>query len=86
MPPEQMRQKTTMHIVGHRKERQISFSAAPSLLEEGARFNDELHRMPSGEKTTILKGVYHFRSHEEANRHQNECLIAAITQISRRKY
>lgn len=75
-----------MRVIGQRKQRQISFSASPLLLEEGAKFNDELHRMPSGDKTAILKGVYHFLSHEEANRHQNDCLIASITQIARQKY
>ena len=75
-----------MRIVGHRKERQISFSASPFFLEEGAQFNDELHRMPSGDKTAIRKGVYHFRTHEEANRHQNDCLIAAIAQFAREKF
>jgi hypothetical protein len=42
--------------------------------------------MPSGDKKGIRKGVYHFRSHQEARRHHNECLIATITQIARQKY
>lgn len=72
-----------MRIVGHRKERQISFSSSQFFLEEGAQFNDELHRMPSGDSTAIRKGVCHFRTHEEANRHQNDCSIAAIAQFAR---
>jgi hypothetical protein len=37
-----------MRIVGHRQERPISFSASAALLAEGARFNDDIHRLPTG--------------------------------------
>ena len=43
-----------MRVVGHRKERQISFSASPLLLEEGAKFNEVIHRMPTGDNTDSL--------------------------------
>ncbi len=67
-----------MRTVGKRKERPIAFHASAELLVEGARFNDEIHRLPTGDLTCIPKGVYFFRTHEEANRHQDECLAQAM--------
>jgi len=48
------------------------------LLREGARFNEELHRLPDGQRTGIVKGVYRFRTHEAANRHREDCLVVGI--------
>jgi hypothetical protein len=71
-----------MRTIGHRKERQITFSASAALLREGARFNDEIHRLPTGRSTFIPKGVFRFKSHEEANQHQQTCLIEGMAQIA----
>ena len=71
-----------MHTVGHRKEHPISFSASAALLREGARFNDELHRLPTGSQTFIPKGITRFKTHEEANRYDQECLAAHMAAIA----
>lgn len=71
-----------MKLVGHRKKSPITFSASAELLIEGARFNDEIHRLPTGNTTFIPKGVYRFKTHAEANRHQQDCLIAGMVQIA----
>lgn len=71
-----------MRIVGHRKERQISFTASAALLAEGARFNDEIHRLPTGNTTYIPKGIFRFKTHEQANRHQQDCLVEGMAQIA----
>jgi hypothetical protein len=42
-----------MRTIGHRKERPITFSASAALLAEGARFNDEIHRLPTGNTRTM---------------------------------
>jgi hypothetical protein len=52
-----------MKTVGQRKQRAISFSASGALLAEGARFNDEMHRLPTGASSFIPKGVTRFKSH-----------------------
>ena len=67
-----------MRTVGHREERPISFSASAALLAEGARFNDEIHRVPTGKSTCIPKGVFRFKTHEDANRHQADCLVRGM--------
>lgn len=71
-----------MKTIGKRKERPITFSASAELLAEGARFNDEIHRLPTGQTTLIPKGLYRFKSHEEANRHQQDCLIEVMAQTA----
>jgi hypothetical protein len=71
-----------MRTIGHRKARPISFSASAALLAEGARFNDEIHRLPTGNTTFTPKGVFRFKTHEEANRHQQDCLVEGMAKIA----
>lgn len=71
-----------MRTIGHRKERPITFSASAELLAEGARFNDEIHRLPTGNFTFIPKGIFRFKSHEDANRQQLDNLVKGMAQIA----
>ena len=75
-----------MRTVGHRQPKPISFAASATLLVEGARFNDEIHRLPSGHHSFIRKGVYRFKTHAEANRHQEECLVRGMASIARARH
>lgn len=77
-----MQAEKPMRTVGHRQPAPISFSASATLLAEGARFNDEIHRLPSGNDSFIPKGVYRFRTHAEANRHQQECLARGMAALA----
>jgi hypothetical protein len=74
-----------MRIIGHRKEQPIAFSASADLLLKGARFNDEIHRLPTGQLTFIPKGIFRFASHAEANRQQQDCLAKSMTQIAQER-
>jgi hypothetical protein len=71
-----------MKTVGWRKARPISMIASGALLLEGARFNDEMHRLPTGGVTFIPKGVYRFKTHEDAWRHQLDCLAGGMAKIA----
>lgn len=71
-----------MRIVGRRKERPISFSASAEALAEGVRFNDEIHRLPTGNTSFIPKGVFRFMTHAQANKHQVDCLVAGMAKIA----
>jgi hypothetical protein len=71
-----------MRVVGHRRESPISFSASAKQLEDGARFNDEIHRLPTGSTSFIAKGLFRFASHEAANRHQLDCLTDGMVQVA----
>ncbi|MFZ2333787.1 MAG: hypothetical protein WAW35_02630 [Sideroxyarcus sp.] len=74
-----------MRTVGQRKQHAITFSASGALLAEGARFNDEMHRLPTGATTFIPKGVSRFKSHEDANRQQQGCLTRGMALIARQR-
>ena len=74
-----------MRRVGHRKEPAISFSASAELLAEGARFNDDIHRLPTGDRTFVPKGVFLFRTHAEANRHETDCLVAGMARLAAKR-
>lgn len=71
-----------MRAVGRRKERPISYWPSGELLAEGARFNDAIHRLPTGNTTFVPKGVYRFKTHEEANRHEAACLATGMARIA----
>lgn len=72
-----------MRTVGHRQPAPISFAASATLLAEGARFNDEIHRLPGGSDSFISKGIYRFKTHAEANQHQEKCLASGMASIAR---
>ena len=74
-----------MRIIGRRTQRPISFEACADALIEGARFNDEIHRLPTGNSTFIPKGVYRFKTHDDANRHQQDCFVAGMAKIARER-
>ena len=71
-----------MRTVGHRKARAPQMSGSADLLVEGARFNDEIHRLPTGDRTFIRKGVYRFKTHDDANRQDLERVALGMAQIA----
>lgn len=72
-----------MRIIGRRAELPISYSASAALLAEGARFNDDIHRLPSGNTTSIPKGVYRFKNPEDSSRHERDCIVANVARAAR---
>lgn len=70
-----------MRIAGHRRPPPIAYWASPQLLLDGARWNDEMHRVPNGASTGIPYGGYHFPTHDEASRHQQYCLAQTMAAI-----
>jgi hypothetical protein len=65
-----------MRQVGKRKVPPLAQQASGILLAEGARFSETIAQLAPC--TFIPKGVYRFASHEEANRHQQDCLIRGM--------
>lgn len=61
-----------------RKVRPISLEASGELLKQGALWNDEIHKLPTGQSTFFPKGVYRYKSHEEANNHWDECVAKGM--------
>ncbi len=71
-----------MRTVGRRKEPPITFSASGILLAAGARFNDEIHRLPTGGRTAIAKGIYRFKRFEDANEFDMACVADAVAKAA----
>lgn len=76
-------QGEALRSIGRRTERPISLHASAEALIEGARFNEEIHRLPTGNTSFIPKGLYRFKSHEEANLHQEMCIAAGMAKIAK---
>jgi hypothetical protein len=74
-----------MRTVGRRREAPLSFSASGKLLAQGARFNDDLRGLPTGDAAFIPKGLYRFRTHEEAAAHALNCLVERMARIAARR-
>ncbi|MBK7663695.1 MAG: hypothetical protein IPJ21_09170 [Sterolibacteriaceae bacterium] len=72
-----------MKQVGTRRDPAIEMQASGRLLAEGARFNETVARLSP--TTFIPKGVYHFRSHQEANLHEQECLARGMGRLAAKR-
>jgi len=71
-----------MRTVGNRKPRPLSFVGSGALLLEGSRFNDDLLRLPGGGRTFVRKGLYRFKTHDDADRHNLDCIAARMAKIA----
>ena len=69
-----------MRSVGRRLEPRIAIRASGDLLGEGARFNESMARLSCA--AHVPKGVYRFASHEQANQHEQDCLVRAIARLA----
>lgn len=56
---------------------------AGALLEQGALFNQSLQALPTGDTTFIPKGVYFFKTLDDADAHRDECLAKGMAQRAR---
>ncbi len=73
-----------MRVVGKRKNRPIVERASGVLLKQGAVFNDEIHRLPTGTVTYFPKGIYRYKTNEEANAHWGLCLIEGMARNAKK--
>jgi hypothetical protein len=62
--------------VGVRRELAVAEKATGLLVAEGARFNEAVSRL--SRTMFVPKGVYRFASHDEANRHGQDCLVRGM--------
>jgi hypothetical protein len=65
-----------MRTIGTRREQPVTAHASGELLAEGARFSESIARL--ARSTFVAKGVYRFKSHEAANRHEQDCLARGM--------
>ena len=70
-----------MKISGKRKEREITIHANGALLKEGALFNIEIQKMQA--TFCFSRGVFRYKSHEDADRHMMECVVNSMVAIQK---
>lgn len=71
-----------MRIVGRKSEPLPTLAASGEALMRAASFNEMMQSiMPYGKIGYIPKGIYRFKTHEEANRQQDECLVRHMAKI-----
>jgi len=73
-----------MKVAGKRKEKVIMFHAEGALLRESALFNTEMQKMQSTFR--FPKGVFHYKTHEEANRHMMDCVVNSMAAIQKARH
>lgn len=73
-----------MKVVGKRKERNITLHADGALLREGALFNTEIQKLQSTFR--FPRGVFRYKSHEEAYRHMMDCVVNSISAVQKNRH
>lgn len=71
-----------MRLVGKRKLRQVQLLPSGLLLAESARVNDGYEALHGGGATFIPKGVYRFRSSQEADAHRESCRARGMARLA----
>jgi len=75
-----------MRTIGKRKEYMPTGKPSAENLIRGASMNEAMQKLPTGNTTFIPKGkVYRYKTIVEANRFQEECVIAGIVKRITRK-
>jgi hypothetical protein len=75
-----------MRTIGKRKEPIPTGKPSAANLIRGAAMNEEMQKLPTGNTTFIPKGkIYRFKTINEANRFQEECVVTGIVKNETRK-
>ena len=75
-----------MRTIGKRKEPTPTGKASAENLIRGAIMIEAMQKLPTGNTTFIPKGkVYRFKTINEANMFQEECVIAGIVKNKTKK-
>ena len=70
-----------MKHAGSRREAPLTARASGAQLALGARLSETLsHLAPS---MFFPKGVYRYRTHEEANQHAQDCLVRGMARLAK---
>jgi hypothetical protein len=71
-------------LVGKRVELALCVHASGEEIKKAAAFNEMLQAaFPFGKKYVCAKGIYRFKTHEEANFHQEQCIAETMALVSR---
>lgn len=68
--------------VGKKIAQPIAFDASTELLLKGVKFNEEMQKAFGIRHIGVQKGVYRFKSHDEANQHLEECIANNMARLA----
>ena len=71
-----------MKTIGRRLARPLSATPTGENLLATARLSETISRLASG-ASRMPKGIFRYKNHEEANRHQEECLVRSMAELAR---
>jgi hypothetical protein len=71
-----------LKVVGRRKPPSVSFDADAELLRTACAWNESMQRLPTGETAFFPKGVYRYKTHEEAQAHLDRCVAERMARIA----
>lgn len=69
-----------MKTIGSRRQSEISERASGEGLAQGARFSETIAHLTAS--TFIPKGIYRFKTHDAANKHQQDCVALGMGQLA----
>ena len=72
-----------MRRIGTRREPEMAARPDGLLLAQGARFSETISSLAPS--TFIPKGIYRFKSHDEADRHQRDCLVRGMARLAEQR-
>ncbi|MFM2449223.1 MAG: hypothetical protein RIS44_1673 [Pseudomonadota bacterium] len=72
-----------MRIIGLRREPPPTLDASGRQLALVARFSETLAALAPG--AFIPKGLYRYACHEQANQHEQECLVGAMALLAQQR-
>jgi hypothetical protein len=73
-----------MRRVGKRVEPAMEVKTSGASLASNIAFSADMKRLAGG-RVFFPKGVYRYKSHEEANAHQSECLAEGMAKLAKER-
>lgn len=74
-----------MRTVGRRAQFDLTAEASAERLTEGARWNDSLRPLAGGARIALAKGIYRYKTHEEADRAWREAIAGGMAELARQR-
>jgi hypothetical protein len=72
-----------MRLIGLRRESTPTLEASGRQLAVAAHFSETLSALAPG--AFIPKGIYRYSCHEQANQHEQECLVRAMALLAQQR-
>ncbi len=72
-----------IRTVGRRKTQHVSSKPSADKLKKGILFTEEMGKLCPVKQ--VPKGVYHFKGHDEMNKHEMDCVVKAMKKMKKER-